>query len=108
MSAERQVLCAPDVVARAAAAVAPDREQRWMLRQPRELRCSYAEEVLGRPDEDVLAEAWMLRQPRKVRLSYLDEVVAHQPDVPPEQRWMLKQDDKICRSYVREVLEAPR
>lgn len=107
MSAERQVLTAPDVVARAAAAVAPDREQRWMLRQPRDVRCSYAEEVLGRPDEDLLAEAWMLRQPRAVRLSYLEEVVAHQPDVPPEQRWMLKQDDRVCRSYVREVLGDP-
>ena len=107
MSAERQVLTAPDVVARAAAAVAPDREQRWMLRQPREIRCSYAEEVLGRPDEDLLAEAWMLRQPKALRLSYLEEVVAHQPDVPPEQRWMLKQADTVCRSYVREVLGDP-
>ena len=107
MSAERQVLTAPDVVARAAAAVAPDREQRWMLRQPRDVRCSYADEVFGRPDEDVLAEAWMLRQPKALRLSYLDEVVAHQPDVPPEQRWMLKQDDEVCRSYVREVLGDP-
>ena len=107
MSAERQVLTAPDVVARAAAAVAPDREQRWMLRQPREIRCSYAEEVLGRPDEDLLAEAWMLRQPKALRLSYLEEVVAHQPGVPPEQRWMLKQADTVCRSYVREVLGDP-
>ena len=107
MSAERQVLTAPDVVARAAAAVAPDREQRWMLRQPREIRCSYAEEVLGQPDEDLLAEAWMLRQPKALRLSYLEEVVAHQPDVPPELRWMLKQADTVCRSYVREVLGDP-
>ena len=107
MSAERQVLTAPDVVARAAAAVAADREQRWMLRQPRDVRCSYADEVLGRPDEDERAEAWMLRQPRALRLSYLEEVVAHQPDVPPEQRWMLEQDDEVCRSYVREVLGDP-
>ena len=107
MSAERQVLTAPDVVARAAAAVAPDREQRWMLRQPREIRCSYAEEVLGQPDEDLLAEAWMLRQPKALRLSYLEEVVAHQHDVPREQRWMLKQSDAVCRSYVREVLGDP-
>lgn len=106
MSAERQVLTAPDVVARAAAAVAPDPEQRWMLKQPRALRRSYADEVLGRPDEEERAEAWMLQQPRKVRLSYLEEVVAHQPDVPAEQRWMLRQDDAVCRSYVREVLEA--
>lgn len=107
MSAERQVLTAPDVVARAAAAVAPDREQRWILRQPRAVRCSYADEVLGRHDEDVRAEAWMLRQPRALRLSYLDEVAAHQPGVPPEQRWMLRQDDEVCRSYVREVLGDP-
>ena len=107
MSAERQVLTAPDMVARAAAAVAPDREQRWMLRQPRDVRCSYADEVLGRPNEDLLAEAWMLRQPRKVRLSYLDEVASRDPGVPPEQRWMLKQADAVCRSYVREVLGDP-
>ena len=106
MSAERQVLTAPDMVARAAAAVAPDPEQRWMLRQPREVRCSYADEVLGRPDEDERAEAWMLLQPKAVRLSYLEEVVAHQPEVPAEQRWMLKQSDAVCRSYAREVLGA--
>jgi hypothetical protein len=104
VSAERQVLTAPDVVARAAAAVAPDREQRWMLRQPRALRCSYAEEVHGRPDEDLLAEAWMLEQPREVRLSYLEEVVSHQHDAPRELRWMLRQSDAVCRSYAREVL----
>ena len=47
-----------------------------MLRQPREVRRSYAAEVLGaRGDLDVLAEVWMLRQPKKVRESYIEEVL---------------------------------
>ena len=47
-----------------------------MLRQPRAVRQSYAEEVLGvRGDLEVLAEIWMLRQPEKVRESYIREVL---------------------------------
>ena len=74
-SAEKQVLLAPDVVARAAARVAPEQEQRWMLRQPRAVRRSYAEEVLGRDDEDRRAEAWMLLQSDAVRRSYVRDVL---------------------------------
>jgi hypothetical protein len=106
VSAERQILTAPDVVARAAAAVAPEPEQRWMLRQSREIRCSYAEEVLGHPDEERRAEAWMLQQPKEIRLSYVEHVLPHTPSVAPEQAWMLRQSDAVCRSYVREVLLA--
>lgn len=104
--AERQILTAPDAVARAAAAMAPDREAQWMLRQPRALRRSFADEVLGAPDREAAQEIWMLRQPLAVRLDFLDEVVAYQPDTPREQVWMLRQSDAVCRSYVDEVLLA--
>ena len=47
-----------------------------MLRQPRNVRLTYAAQVLdGDGDHDVLAEIWMLRQPRKVRESYIREVL---------------------------------
>ena len=104
--AERQVLLAPDRVARAVAAVAPDREAAWMLRQPRALRQSFAEEVLGAPDRELAQEVWMLQQSLDVRLSFLEEVVAYDPATPPEQIWMLRQSDEICASYVDEVLLA--
>jgi hypothetical protein len=102
--AERQILLAPDVVARAAAAMAPDREARWMLRQPRALRQSFAAEVLGQADRETAQQVWMLRRPREVRLRFLEQVVAHEPDTPREQVWMLRQDDDVCASYVDEVL----
>ncbi len=76
MAADRQILTAPDAIARAAAPLAPEREQRWMLKQPRELRASFAREVLL-PD----------------------------PEAPREMIWMLFQDDATCRSYARYVLE---
>lgn len=104
--AERQVLMAPDAVARAVAAVAPDRNAAWMLRQPRPLRQSYAEDVLGAADRELAEEVWMLQQPLDIRLSYLEEVVAYDPATPPEQIWMLRQSDEVCLSYVDEVLLA--
>jgi hypothetical protein len=74
-SAERQVLLAPDAVARAAARMAREPEQRWMLRQPRAVRRSFCEEVLGRPDAELRQQVWMLRQPDAVRESYVREVL---------------------------------
>ena len=103
---ERQILMAPDVVARAAAAVAPDREARWMLRQSRELRQSFAEDVLEAADRELAQEVWMLQQPLPVRLSFANEVLAYDPKAPREQVWMLRQDDEVCMSYVEEVLLA--
>ena len=103
-AAERQILTAPDVVARAAAPMAADPEQAWMLRQPRALRRSYAEEVFGREDEEFHAPVWMLQQPRAVRLSYLEDVVRRQPSPEREEIWMLQQDDETCRSYARFVV----
>jgi hypothetical protein len=103
-AAEKQILLAPDVVARAAAPLAGDREQQWMLRQPRAVRESFAEEVFGREDEERLQEIWMLQQPASVRRSFLDEVLSYDPSTPREMLWMLRQDDAICRSYARFVL----
>ena len=105
-AAERQILLAPDVVARAAAAVAPDRNAAWMLRQSRALRQSFADEVLGAPDRELAQQIWMLRRPLDVRLSYLENVVAFDPGTPREQVWMLRQSDEVCASYVDEVLLA--
>jgi hypothetical protein len=103
-AAEKQILLAPDVVARAAAAMAPQPEQQWMLRQPRDVRRSFAEAVFGAADEELAMQAWMLRQPLDVRLDFLDRVVSRDPDALPEMRWMLRQSDDVCRSYVDEVL----
>ena len=51
-----------------------------MLRQPREVRRTYAAQVLdGTGDLDVLTEMWMLRQPETVRESYIAEVL--QPEL---------------------------
>ena len=51
-------------------------EEAWMLRQPRDVRRSYALHVLDRRgDVDLLAEIWMLRQPEHVRESYIREVL---------------------------------
>jgi hypothetical protein len=74
-STELRVLTAPDAVARAAARFAPEREQRWMLCQPRAVRRSFAEEVFGRPDAHLRQQVWMLRQPREVRESYIEQVL---------------------------------
>ena len=103
-SAERQILVAPDAVARAAAPLAPDAQSRWMLRQPRDLRRSFAEEVFGQDDEERLQQAWMLKQPREVRESFVEHVLMKQHPPPRDEMWMLKQDDEVCASYVREVL----
>ena len=72
---ERRVLTAPGPVARAAARVAALPEQRWILCQPREVRQSYAEKVLGRPDEALQQQIWMLRQTKAVRESYIEDVL---------------------------------
>jgi len=72
---ERRILTSPGPVARAAAKVAALPEQRWILCQPREVRQSFAEEVLGRPDEELRRQIWMLRQNKNVRESYIAEVL---------------------------------
>ena len=72
---ERRVLTAPGPVARAAARVATLPEQRWILCQPRDVRQSYADNVLGQPDEALQQQIWMLRQKKEVRESYIAEVL---------------------------------
>ena len=75
-SVERQVLLAPDAVARAAANVVRGRRERWMLRQPRSVRRSYVFEVLVFGDDRELREQrWMLLQAEAVRVSYVIEVL---------------------------------
>jgi hypothetical protein len=104
-AAERQILTAPDAVAKAAGAMAPEPEQRWMLRQPRDLRRSFAEEVFGRPDEELRQQVWMLQQDRETRESFARHVLMKADEPPREMIWMLFQDDATCRSYARYVLE---
>lgn len=75
-SVERQVLLAPDVVARAAAAAVRDLRGRWMLRQPRHVRRSYVFDVLSHDgDRATREQRWMLLQDQSVRLSYVAEVL---------------------------------
>jgi hypothetical protein len=71
----RRVLLAPNVVARAAARAAAEREQAWILCQPRSVRESYVRQVVDRGEDPVHAEIWMLRQPKAVRESYVREVL---------------------------------
>lgn len=71
----RSVLLAPDAVARAAAAATRDREQRWMLNQPRRVRASFARAVLDHDHQALRAEMWMLRQDDDVRESYVRTVL---------------------------------
>lgn len=105
-SPERQILRAPDVVARAAVGMVRDPEQRWMLRQPREVRRSYAAEVLDAPDQELRQQMWMLSQRKAVRESYIAEVLEAEDPPPLQEIWMLRQTDAVRRSFVDEVLRA--
>jgi hypothetical protein len=103
-SAERSLLLAPDAVARAAVGLAPDREAKWMLRQPRAVRRSFVDEVFGREDEERLQQIWMLSQPREIRESFVEHVLMKQDPEPREEIWMLRQADAVRESYVSYVL----
>jgi hypothetical protein len=105
-SSARLLLRAPGPIAGAAARLASEPDQRWMLAQPAAVRWSYADEVLGRPDEITLREAWMLRQDAAIRESYIAEVLGARRPPPRAEIWMLRQADVVRESYVREVLEA--
>jgi hypothetical protein len=106
MDVAREVLLAPDMVARSAAMVAQEAQQRWMLRQPRRVRRSYVEQVMDRRDGTLAARqtAWMLRSPETVRRSYLAQTI---PTPPPQVHWMLTQPDAVRESYVRAVVLGP-
>jgi hypothetical protein len=88
---ERAVLVAPDRVARAAATVMLDAQQRWILRQPRDVRRSFATEVVTRGGGDPVAqERWMLLQDDVVRHSYVHDVLDAAGPTPAgdrQQRW---------------------
>jgi len=71
----RRVLLAPGPVARAAAFAVSAPEERWMLCQSRELRRSYVEHVVDRPEDEHAQERWMLGQSDDVRMSYVREVL---------------------------------
>jgi hypothetical protein len=77
----RRVLLAPNLVARTAARAAGEREEAWMLSQPREVRESFVREVVDRGEDPLHAEIWMLRQPKAVRESYVRDVLEPQTDV---------------------------
>jgi hypothetical protein len=72
---ERAVLTGPDVIARTAARCVEAPEQRWLLRQPRAVRCSFVAEVIDRTDDHNAAERWMLLAPEPVRRSYVTDVL---------------------------------
>ena len=72
---ERQVLLAPDAIARAAVRWAPDPEARWMLRQSRSVRRSYVVEVLEQEDQELHQQIWMLRQTQEIRESFIEHVL---------------------------------
>jgi hypothetical protein len=74
-SLERAVLTGPDLVARAASHATEVAEQRWLLRQPRAVRCSFVEEVVDRRADPRAAERWMLLQNETVRMSFVREVL---------------------------------
>ena len=72
----KRVLLGPAPLRKAAATRVVLPQEEWMLHQPREVRRSYAAEVLdAEGDPDVLAEIWMLRQSDEVRRSYIEEVL---------------------------------
>jgi hypothetical protein len=100
---EREILMAPDMVARTAAAAAGGRAQKWMLWQPRGVRQSYVREVIDAGGGEREQRIWMLRQPDAVRQSYLREV-ARVEGAGPQVFWMLGQPDPVRESYIRDVL----
>lgn len=102
---EREVMLAPDLVARAAAALAGDPAQRWMLGQAVAVRRSYVLAVMDRRGGETEQAIWLLEQSLNVRRSYIDGVLARQPGgTSSATAWMLRQPDPVRASYVAEVL----
>jgi hypothetical protein len=71
----RAVLLAPDAVARAAASLDTDSQRRWLLRRPRDVRRSFAEEVIDAGGTKRLQERWLLLQDEETRESFVAEVI---------------------------------
>ena len=101
----RELMLAPDLVARAASAAAKGRAEQWMLCQPRAVRRSYVLQVLDAGGGERLQRIWMLRQSTAVRESYLREV-ARVEGARPEVEWMLAQSDEVRESFIQSVLQS--
>jgi hypothetical protein len=71
----RAILLAPAAVTKAVAFAVSTAQERWMLAQPRDVRRSYVEQVLDRPDDPNAQERWMLLQSDAVRHSYVKDVL---------------------------------
>ena len=72
---DKAVLLGPAPMARAAALAAKRPEERWLLRQPRQVRVSYVKHVIEAPEDPHAEEIWMLRRAKAVRESYIHEVL---------------------------------
>ncbi len=103
--AERAVLTGPDSVAKMAAAGLRDPQQKWMLRQSRDVRRAFAKEVLDADDETAV-ERWMLLQADEIRESYIRHVLKEGTRGDRREWWMLRQSRKARESFVREVIDA--
>jgi len=103
---ERVVLTGPGAAARAAAMVSDDREQRWMLSLPREIRRAYADQVLAHPEDEHAEQRWMLANDDEICRSYVRQVLDYQIGAAPEERWLLLQPSGVRESYVRDVLDS--
>ena len=99
----RQVLGGPDFLARQLASRVSDPQQRWILRQPREVRRAFLEAVVdGAGDQ----ERWMLLQHDDVCRSYIEQVLVHEPAPDRQARWLLSQPRRVRESYVEDVIDA--
>jgi hypothetical protein len=103
----RELMLAPDLVARAAAPAAKRLAERWMLTQPRAVRRSYVFDVLDPGGGEREQRIWMLRQADAVRQSYLRQVATPE-GAKPEVFWMLRQPEAVRASFVRDVMGGGR
>jgi hypothetical protein len=71
----KRVLLGPAALRRAAANQTRDERERWMLRQPTDVRRSFVREVLEKGVNEV---ACMLLKSDEVRRSYVAEVLGHE------------------------------
>ena len=106
---KREVLLAPDLFARGAAALADEPSVRWMLVQPLAVRRTYVREVVDRGDGEAEQRAWMLSQADDVRESYIRAVLEAPGAEPPGPQvlWMLRQPEAVRASFIREVIDSP-
>jgi hypothetical protein len=99
----RAVLTGPDFVARGLAVRQGDRQRRWILRRPRDVRRAFVADVVDGGNDE---ERWMLMQDDETRLSYVKEVLQHEREPDRQAIWLLRQPRKVRESYVAEVLDA--